>query len=405
MGDGVASRLIVGLALLAGCISGPRAPTPRPQPDRLLLTFWCGPPLDEFDDRRAAEIAAAGFNVVGPPCEGAIDPPRNLRALELAARHGLKLWIRDPRFAPAITEGAGWETVVADAVREYRDHPSLGGYFVTDEPTIAELAAVGKVVARLAQLDPTRLGYVNLLADYLPPAAFGRGYRQYLDDFLEHAGLRLLSYDHYPLLVGGDRPSFFHNLADAATAAQAHGVPFILIVQAMPHGPYRDPTEAELSWQVLHALAHGAAGISYFAYWTPVEVAGTDEWRFRHGLIEHGQATIHYDQAARINRLARALAAGLAGYRPERVVLSTDRDAPFSSESGVATEGLFRGPAGSAALLVNRSYRPEGETRVRLRRGRAEWLDVAADRWRPFGGALRLPPGGALLTRWVSGGP
>ena len=49
-----------------------------------------------------------------------------------------------------------------------------------------------------------------------------------------------------------------------------HDVPFLLIVQAMPHGPYRDPTEAELAWQVHHALAFGARGISYFTYWTPV---------------------------------------------------------------------------------------------------------------------------------------
>ncbi|MDD1717386.1 MAG: hypothetical protein LUQ45_03955, partial [Methanoregulaceae archaeon] len=54
---------------LAGCALAhhgaaadkPAAPAPP------IITFWCGPPLAELDDARAAEIAAAGFTVIGPP--------------------------------------------------------------------------------------------------------------------------------------------------------------------------------------------------------------------------------------------------------------------------------------------------------------------------------------------------
>jgi hypothetical protein len=49
-----------------------------------VLTFWCGPPLVEFDDARAAEIAAADFTVVGPPCQGGSDPAQNVHALDVA---------------------------------------------------------------------------------------------------------------------------------------------------------------------------------------------------------------------------------------------------------------------------------------------------------------------------------
>src|SRR6185436_17491939 len=92
-------------------------------------------------------------------------------------------------------------------------------------------------------------------------------------------------------------------------------VPCMLILLAMPHGNYRDPTEAELSWQALHALAFGARGISYFAYWTPVDVAFADLQKFRHGLIEQGKPTEHYFEALRLNQVARGIAQQLASFR------------------------------------------------------------------------------------------
>jgi hypothetical protein len=103
----------------------------------MLTTFWCGPPLKEFDDRRAAEIVEAGFTVVGPLCEGAFgafDPVVQAAALDVAARHGLKMWIADPRFDGHARSRPEWESQAAAAVDLYKGHEALGGYFVTDEP-------------------------------------------------------------------------------------------------------------------------------------------------------------------------------------------------------------------------------------------------------------------------------
>src|SRR5262245_51224657 len=78
-------------AAMARAAEAPRFEAP------FVITFWCGPPLDQLDDHRAAEVAAAGFNVIAPPCEGGYDRDRNLRALDVAGRAGLGMWVADHR--------------------------------------------------------------------------------------------------------------------------------------------------------------------------------------------------------------------------------------------------------------------------------------------------------------------
>jgi hypothetical protein len=184
----------------------------------------------------------------------------------------------------------------------------------------------------------------------------------------------------------------------------------MLILLAMPHGPYRDPSEAELAWQVHHALAYGARGISYFAYWTP---PSDEDWVNRYGLLEHGRTTRHYFQAAALNRGARAFAAALAPYRSLAVADSVGEiGLPFplgpiaAIEGGPVTAGLF-GDGGDgvlAVLLVNRDYQYGVTATLRLRAGSGlpEVFDPSARSWQPAPEpAFILEPGGARLLRWT----
>ena len=377
-----------------------------------ITTFWCGPPLAEFDDLRAAAIAAAGFTVVGPPCEGEMNAGANQRALDVAARHGLKLWIADPRFNEHARANPNWESAVADAAATYKDHAAFGGYFVTDEPSADQYDDLAAIVGRLRQVDRRGLIYLNLLADYLPRGFGTSTYEEYVERFITTVRPSILSYDYYPFLVGGDRPSFFRNLALVRNLAQKHDLPFMLILLAMPHGNYRDPTEAELSWQALHALAFGARGISYFAYWTPVNVEYADTFKFRHGLIEGGQPTEHYFEAGRVNRAARSIARQLGLFRSVSVadahgeIAAPPPIGPIASlDGGAVTAGFFESNAGQrAVLLVNRDYRQPVTVRVRLNPGetRPQRFLAATDQWSDGDTTFRLAPGGAQLLRWSS---
>jgi hypothetical protein len=404
---------ILAPLLVAACSARhPAAPVPARFHHPFIITFWCGPPLAEFTDERAAEIAAAGFTVVGAPCEGPIDAEANRRALEVAQRHGLRMWVSDRRIGRHTTASPGWESRVDAAVAAYRSFPAFDGFFVLDEPRAEEFEAIAPVVARLHSADPARLAYINLLPDWaVAKNPRAPAYEEYVDGFIDSVHPRLLSYDYYPFLADGDRPSFFDNLAAMRAEAARHRLPFMLIVQAMPHGSYRDPTEAEISWQVFHALAFGAQGISYFAYWTPVQVACADKMNFHHGLIEHGKPTRHYFEAMRLNRKVAALAAALAGFDSVAVADSTgEMAAPFpigpigAIEGGRITAGLFAGGHGTAAvLLVNRDYRHGSTVRLLLRDAAPmpERFDVATGRWAPLTTlTLTFAPGDAELLRW-----
>jgi hypothetical protein len=374
-----------------------------------IITFWCGPPLAELDDDRAAEIAAAGFDVVGPPCEGPRNPALNRRALDVAARHGLRLWVADHRYHPYVLRHQDWRARIAAAVADYRHHPGLGGYFVVDEPSAAMFADVALVVGALHAEDATHPAYVNLLPDYIPAKGLeAESYEAYVDGFIAAVRPRLLSYDYYTFRNDGDRPTFFSNLALVRQRALAHRIPFMLIVLAMPHLNYRDPTEAELGWQIFHALAYGARGISYFAYWTP---APGDPQQFRYGLIEGGRPTRHYFRAMRLNQEVRALGDALSGFRSVTVADSLGEVAaplpvgPLNAiEGGAVTAGFFADDRGSlAVLVVNRDYQYGATARLQLNPGVAlpQVFDPQQRRWnrleRP---AVPLAPGHGRLLRW-----
>ena len=194
---GTAALLCLGL-FWCGCTArvsaSPSPPPPLSQPSGqpppaaawpFIVTFWCGPPLPLFTDARAAEIAAAGFNVVGAPCEGAITSELNRRALDVASRHGLAMWLAEPRVNPYYGLAPDWEARLDEAVAEYRDHPALGGYFLIDEPSAEQFADLGKVVARLQAADGRRVPYINLLPDFAPAELLGTAtYREHLEQYM-----------------------------------------------------------------------------------------------------------------------------------------------------------------------------------------------------------------------------
>jgi hypothetical protein len=414
--NGWASCVLAAAIVVSGAAPGRQdgdENVPRKAPASALTfitTFWCGPPLDAFTDARAEEIARAGFTIVGPPCEGGTDEARNIRALDVAARHGLRLWIADARYDERATTRPDWEPALSAATAEYAHHPAFGGYFVADEPSIKQFDDLGVITAKL-HATTDRPAYVNLLADYVPEGFAPASYREYVEQFIAKARPRLLSYDYYPFGPDVDRPTFFSNLELMREQALAHDLPFMLIVQAMPHGRYRDPTEAELSWQVFHALAYGARGISYFAYWTPPDDP-KQPLHFHDGLVEHGAPTKHYADASRINRVVLAFGRELSGFRSVAVAQAGGDAAPASlvpidsMRGGPVTVGLFAADDGRrAAVLVNRSYQSRTTTALesgadagRLQRfdaSRDRWVDDAKARW-------RLPPGGAVLVRWVN---
>ena len=244
---------------------------------------------------------------------------------------------------------------------------------------------------------PTRTtcAYINVLPDFAPARAARHGHLPRAPRAVH--GDRAPAAAELRLLPVQDRrgPRIVLRQPDpgARHRARATAIPFLLIVQAMPHGPYRDPTEAEIAWQVNHALAFGARGISYFAYWTPVHVRGAEYWRFRHGLIENGRPTEHYAQAARLNATARAIAG------PARRLVFA-RASPIRSAASACA--LPFGPLAGSRRRTG--HRRSVQRRAGWVRGAAGQPGLSHRHRRATDAAPRQPSAGGVRSRYADTG-
>lgn len=389
--------LLIGLGLTAAATSPARAAS-RVAPEQFLISFWCGPPPEETTLARYEEIADAGFNTVLPPCSGPITRDLNRQILQFCAQLGLEAIIADPRLDAAQAAAPGstdFAAALDGVVRDYSASPALLGYFLRDEPAAAQFPQLAAMSRGLEVRDPGRLPYINLFPSYATPAQLGTPtYPDYVSGFLQIVHPPLLSYDHYALLTSGERPDYFVNLETVRRSAMQAGIPFADILLVTPHGPYRDPSEADLRWQIYSALAYGARGILYFTYWTP----DYGSVPFYDAILDaQGRRTAHYAEVQRLNGELNALGPLLAQLHSTGVYHSgalpdgtqgVSGDGLVQAVDGDAVIGLFDGPrsvpagagvalppAGGYMLLANRDPQNAATLRVTMRadvRGIAE---------------------------------
>ena len=154
---------------------------------------------------------------------------------------------------------------------------------------------------------PGKLGYINLFPDYASPKQLGTAnYEEHVRRFIEEVDPDVLSMDHYPFMRPDKdtREGYCENLEVMRKYALAQGIPFWNFFNTMPFGNHFDPTEAQLRWQVFASLAHGAKGVMYFCYYTPL----SGEFPKGGAIIgRDDRPTRHYEQAKRINTAIRQL--------------------------------------------------------------------------------------------------
>jgi hypothetical protein len=198
----------------------------------------------------------------------------------------------------------------------------------------------------------------------------------------------MLSYDHYPFTIYGDRPEFFSDLHSLRALSLRFSRPFWEIGQATPHLAYTQPTEAQKRWQVFQSLAYGASGVSYFTYWSVAAVG------FGPGIIApDGTATAQYREVRRINARAQAIGRYLVAARSTDVFQSPpapDSISPRRPGTPVdipgdapLTVGVFETDEHVFVLLANRSYDASVTTNADLSFGATlpQALDPATGAW------------------------
>ena len=377
---------VLAFVLLLGTAAAARAE------QEFLISYWYGPPKAETTLKRYQEIAECGFTAVLPPAEGS-DVETNKKILDLCKQTGLKAFVEDSRLLAEKPDAAGFARNLDAVLADYAAHPALAGYFLTDEPHASQFPLLAAVNGYLSKKDPGHVPFINLLPNYASPEQLGADtYEQYVGRFIKTVRPALVSWDHYALLGGdliaaGERPEYFQNLETVRKQATEADVPFVQIILSVPHLFYRDPSEAELRWQVFTTLAYGAKGVLYFTYWTPFAPEEKQQG-FRNAIIgADGQRTPKYEQVKRLNARIKALAPTLLKLRPV-AAYHTDPVPPGAqpldpkgpvarAAGGELLIGWLKDGAKDYLFLVNRSLKKTSTAQLTLT-GPARGVDEAS---------------------------
>jgi hypothetical protein len=226
----------------------------------LMAWNWAPSDAATFQKMRACGLTVAGF--VSP------------KELDLCHAAGLRAIVADSRahdYDWKNVDQAAAQKNIASLVAEVGRHPAVYGYYLRDEPGADLFPGLARVSAILRKLAPGQWPYINLFPNYASPAQLGTAtYGEHLDKFLEICQPAVLSYDHYALMDDESlRAGYFLNLEQMRGAARKSGLPFWNIVLTVAHFNYREPTAADLRFQVYTTLACGGRGIAYFTYFAP----------------------------------------------------------------------------------------------------------------------------------------
>lgn len=257
---------------------------------QLPIVAWYGIPGDEVSVERFKELKEAGFTInfrsfdnAGQVAEG----------LEAAQKAGIKLIISCPELHDEAEK----------TVRRFKNHPAVAGYFLRDEPVVADFPGLAAWAKKIQSVDSKKFCYLNLFptgGEQHLNALGVKSYKEYVTRFNEEVPLQFLSFDHYPVLGNNVlKEEWYENLEDFSEVARNAGKDFWAFALATKHGPYPLPTKAALRLQLYSDLAYGAQGLQYFTYWTP---SGDSFYDYQFGPIGlDGKRTEIYDLVKGMN--------------------------------------------------------------------------------------------------------
>ena len=353
-----------------GSTAGVRAHVPpAPGVPEFALFGWVSPPADSTDLNRMTELAGTGMNLALPAWDDSGKTADNLHRLDLAAATGMKCLIWERRFERFLTldvKTPAGQALLDSIVATYRSHPAFAGYYLGDEPPVAEFPLLADLHAQLRIHDPDHPAWNNLIGpSSFPTHAAWEGTTR---DYLDQTRAAVLCDDQYDFTDTGDRMRFVENAAALGALSRERGIPFWAIVQLVAHAFFRELEDGELRWQVSTLLAYGARGVGYFTYWTP---APDTVWNWQPAIIGwDGVRTHWYDTVARFN--ARVIQAGNALARLDWVAaehagsvppsgVAFRPDAWLTEVRGRAVLGKFADSTGTRFLVVANSDSSNGQ--------------------------------------------
>lgn len=252
-------------------------------------------------DRDTSEENFRSFSECGFSVSLSTYPSLDLlvKACRYADKYGVKVLGRCP-------EMVSNPTLAAQTLKREK---GFFGYYLQDEPSVPEIQERQKEIERLRTIDMTHVFYINLYPYYreswVEPATKAKTYPEYLKA-ASATSCQQLSFDFYPIMTSGIRPTWYHNLEMIRQESLASGKPFWGFVLSVPHEVpftpgtyYPTPTMGSLRLQIYSNLAYGAQAIQYFTYWTP----SSSRFHYHDAPIDkEGKKTVTYSLVQKMNK-------------------------------------------------------------------------------------------------------
>ncbi|HKK76468.1 MAG TPA: chitobiase/beta-hexosaminidase C-terminal domain-containing protein [Saprospiraceae bacterium] len=239
--------------------------------------FYCYPPVQET---LAEEEVVRGFNMMSP--YQVITPatlPDRIRYLDRCAALGMKVHYNLLSVAGGGGVGNGRANYDSLRRRQFlkaeieavKDHPALLGWYISDEPTGAQISAASlkPTYELIKQLDP----YHPVSIVFMNPKRAAE-YREVMD---------IVMADPYP--IPNRTPDEVSTVIADLKAAFRYELPVWLVPQAFGGNEHwgREPSPGELRLMTWLGALEGATGVQYF---------------IRHGLSSFPKSTLVWDAAS-----------------------------------------------------------------------------------------------------------
>ena len=221
-----------------------------------------------------------------------------------AADYGLKIYSRDFRIQQSLNYT---DEELVNIAKEYENVPGFGGFYVVDEPYDPNPYA--RVENALRTVFPDC--YVNI--NFLPRGAYPEGtfYKRLTDFGSLVKDWGTLSLDTYCFGKDGgvDEYQLFKNYDDLRRAALDTDMNTAVYVQSVGYVNYRRPSEGDLRYNMMAALAYGVKELKFFTWCKPW---GSDTGYTDAIFDADRQPTDLYDSVCRINKKIHVLGKYLA---------------------------------------------------------------------------------------------
>jgi hypothetical protein len=405
------------------------------------ITYWYGIRPEFLSKERLQEAKDAGFTMI--ECDYGTET--NQQVLTWCGELGLKANVGDPRIREALAGAEGWEALLDAVIADYAEYPAVNRFFIKDEPVDDYFPTLARVADYLNTHDPAHGEYINLLPIHAvaPPEEqdYPARYQRHIDGYFDTVHPTVLSYDHYslkmtpvdslegkiPARVSPENiarngwegklfaeytePYYYDNLEIIRENAHKRGVPWMDIILLSEHWHYRWPTEAEVRWEAMTALAYGSTLLSYFTYWTP-GTAHTEPWSYHNGIIlSDGTRGEKYEIVKAINQDLQTLYAGICGkgnMTSEAVYhVGGDPDILTKPYAGYGKYGDITGGnlvagffATDKCMLVNKDFKNPVTVTVKAD-GALQKLNKATGAWEDCDGSFTMAAGDGELIRVV----